>query len=192
MSALWINVDPGGNAVPASLAFLGAKGVRVVAHPDHNIAGWLSAVRAFGIRVLMVIANESSEGAGLTWEGALSLWQAQYGPWVNAWQVMNEPDAGWNPDTRLSAQERADSGDYPSSWCLDPDGVSRRLKQARSVLGDDAYIVGPGLSSGHAEFADLVDWSPVNALAIHPYAKFPGTPGLDEMMAAYKERADAA
>jgi hypothetical protein len=189
LADLWLNVDPGGNSIPSALRLMGARGVRVVARPEYNLTPWLAEVREMGMQVLMVIAYESSLGVGLTWEGALSLWKARYGTYVTHWQVMNEPDAGWNPTTKQKASVRAASGEHPSSWCQDPAVVSGALRVARNVLGPDAYIVGPGLSSGHPEFADLVKWDHTNALSWHPYAKQPGSPELEHVMQAYSARA---
>lgn len=188
MALLGINVDRDGQSNPSTLRLAGARWLRVVAMPGVNLVPWLGEVTRLGMKVLLVIANESADGSGLTWSGALSLWKMSYGPWVSAYQVMNEPDAGWEPTERLSAKKRRESGQYPSSWVMDPDDVSERLRVAREVLGPDAFIVGPGLCSGHAEYADLVDWSPVSALAIHPYAKWPETPELDDMITAYRQR----
>lgn len=186
MATLGVNVDPGGNSKPATLDFMRSSWVRAVARPEHDITRWL-ADASEGQNILMVIAHESADGAGLPWDEALQAWRNKYGPYVSAWQLMNEPDAGWDPVERLSAAQRAASGLYPSSWCMEPDDVSERLRVGRNVLGHDAFIVSPGFSSGHVEFAELCDLSPCNAIACHPYAKTPGSPELDYMLQSYKD-----
>lgn len=197
MADLGPNLDAYMTFEPHAVWQAGSKWLRVVAVPAVDLTPWLQDVQSTGVKPLILIVNESSDGAGMGWGPALDHWRRRYEGYAAAWQVMNEPDAGWDPNNPLSAAERAQLRDadgnlmHESSWCMEPDEVTHRLVIARRVLGDDAYIVGPGLSSGHPEYADLVDWSPVNAMAIHPYAKFPGTPDLENMVSAYKERADA-
>lgn len=197
MASLGVNVARDGSSNPDTLRFAGARWVRVVAIGDADLRPWLAHIKRNGIKVLLVIVRESLQ-SNTPWGETVGFWAADYGDLVDAYQLMNEPDAGWDPVAQLSAAERAaltdDEGNplHGSSWCMDPPEVSKRLREGREALGPDAYIVGPGLSSGHPEYADLVDWSPCNALAFHPYAKDPGSPELDWLTAAYKERADAA
>jgi hypothetical protein len=186
--SLGVNVARDGGSPLADLKHLGSKWNRIVAHPDAAILFYLKEARSRGMKNLLVLDHDSALEHRFEWREAVSYWKSWYAEYADAWQVLNEPDAGWDSSSQLSAAERAP--DHPSSWCMDPDEVTWRLREAREVLGPDAYIVGPGLSSGQPEYSDYVDWSSVNGMACHPYAKQPGSIDLNHMISSYKARAE--
>ena len=187
MKRLWVNVGPIGSQDLVAVAASGAAGIRCTYAPI-NVGGgraWLAHARSLGLQVLMVLDNDAHwwDRPDPWYEGCVRAYDA-YADLVDYWQVLNEPDAGWEPTERKSAAER--SADHPSSWCLDPGDVTARIKAARKAMQRDTVILGPGLSSGHAEYARLVDWGAVNAIAIHPYAKQAGSPELNAMIVDYQ------
>jgi hypothetical protein len=115
--------------------------------------------------VLLVLARES---IGDDTEHRLALFARRYNGLVNAVQIANEPD-------HVSE----------SSWTMAPDDLNRLLRTARAVFGPSKLLIGPGLVSGHPEWAAQIDWSPVDAIAAHPYAKWPYTSELDALIGGY-------
>lgn len=168
--SLGINVAGRSEQQPAAIAALGARWARAVAYPDANITAWAHGCHDRGVRVLLVLASESIGQDPNGWEARITAYRDRYGSVVDAWQLGNESD-------HVS----------PSSWTMSHADLNRLLKVGRQVLGFNAYIVGPGLVSGQPQWATGVDWSPVNALAVHPYAKEPNTPALRDMLIAYHQ-----
>lgn len=165
MAQLGCNVAGRAEYNPASVAALGAKWARCVGYRNADITQWILGCHDQGIKVLMVLARESIGGS---WEKLMEGFRDRYGSLVDAWQIGNESDHVSN-----------------SSWTMVPEELNVLLRSAREVFGPDAYLVGPGLVSGQPGWAAAIDWSPVQALALHPYAKFPGTPELDNLIAGY-------
>jgi hypothetical protein len=99
------------------------------------------------------------------------------------WEVGNEPDI-----------------ESPSSWTMSQDVFSGLLTLARMVLGDEAYIVAGGLASGQPDWLDTVNLSRVNAVAVHPYGKWPtnlpvregwGFGPVTPLLQAYRDKLDS-
>lgn len=192
-----INVGRVGPAYsPDALAASGTPSIRCTYHPDTPISDgreWLQDLRARGISVLMVLDNDTHFWeAPQQWRDGIARARNTYGDLVDVWQVCNEPDAGWIPGPDCpTLEERA--ANHPSSWVMSQAELSDRLKVARQVLGQNAVIIGPGLSSGHAGWAagdpdngiPPVDWSSVDMLGVHAYLKLPGSLELMAMLAAY-------
>lgn len=172
MAELGINADGRAAIEPASLAALGAKWVRCVAYPDEDISGWIRACHQYGMKVLLVLARESIGQARSGWAANIAKFRGRYGGQPDAWQVGNEAD-------HVS----------PSSWTMSQDDLSMLLRVARFQLGPDVFIVGAGMADGQPSWADSVDWSPVNAFGVHPYAKDPNTAQpyepIDELFDGY-------
>ena len=190
---LGTNVGWVGSYRPEDIAASGAKAVRCTYQTSVPLAhgrAWMGALQALGVDVLLLLDNDSH------WWGQEDPWRAGVGraadEYEDLWtwvQVLNEPDAGWTPDGHATLEERAAA--HPSSWVMTPAQVSEHLRTAREMLGTNAYIIGPGLCSGHPEWADSVDWSPVNALAFHPYNKDADEPTdpnqpIDELIEGYQ------
>ena len=183
-----VNVGRVGNFDPTDIAASGAPGIRCTYHADVDVAhgrAWLTDLHARNISVLMLLDNDAHlwESASDPWRDGVARARDTYGDLVDAWQVCNESDAGWYPGTTATIEERAVA--HPSSWVMDQDELSEHLRVAREVLGPNAVIIGPGLVSGHPEWAADVDWSPVDMIACHPYAKEPGSASLMALLAAY-------
>lgn len=186
---LGVNVGWVGSYRPEDIAASGAKAVRCTYQPSVPLVhgrAWMGALQTLGVDVLMLLDNDAH------WWGQDDPWRAGVGraadEYEDLWtwvQVLNEPDAGWTPDGHATLEERASA--HPSSWVLNPLGVSARLITAREMLGPNAYVVGPGLCSGHPQWADQVDWSPVNELAVHPYAKDAYSPELRALLESYRK-----
>lgn len=168
MAELGINVAGRAEQSPDALTYLGARWARCVAYPDANLASWIQGCHDRHIRVLLVLASESIGQDPSGWAAAIAGYGARYVDLVDAWQVGNESDH-----------------ESPSSWTLEPNELTVLLRVARTELGDDAYLVGPGLVSGQPDWAAYVDWRPVDALACHPYAKEPGSAALDWLIGQY-------
>lgn len=136
---------------------------------------------AAGILPVPVLARESFTGQERRtrrYREGLIYWRDRL-PSVTTWQVGNEPDH-----------------ESPRSWTMARRSLNSLLRAARSVLGSDVTIVGPGLVSGQPGWLDGVDLSPVNAIAVHPYVKRP-TRDFDlpdwglvgDLLAGYQEAA---
>lgn len=167
MAELGVNVAGRAQQSPAAIAALGARWARCVGYRDVNISEWIRGCRDHGVKVLMVLARESIDG---DWERNLTWFRDLYSGRVHAVQIGNEPD-------HVS----------PSSWTMAPRDLNRLLVTARSVFGPDKLLIGPGLVSGHPGWAAQIDWAPVDGISLHPYAKDPGTPALDNLIAGYEE-----
>lgn len=168
MSELGVNCAGRAEQSPAAIAALGAKWARCVAYPDANIANWIHGCHDRGVKVLLVLASESIGQDASRWAQNIATYRDRYGSLVDAWQLGNESD-------HVS----------PSSWTMTQAALSQLLRTGRSVLGPDAYIVGAGMVSGQPSWAAGVEWGPASAIAAHPYAKWPGTPELDNLIAGY-------
>ena len=154
MTAFGINTSSDGRFAPADLAETGAKWVRFVALPGVNLSGYAEACRAFGLKVLLVIARESLVG---DYSETAAYYRTMYSR-VNALQVGNESD-------HVSG----------SSWDL-PAAKLNELLRAFRTIWPDHVLVGPGLVSGNPSYLDGVDLSLVNAISVHPYGQ--GTPNF--------------
>ena len=172
MAVLGVNAAGRGESPPASLAALGARVVRVVAYPDADLRAWIHGCHDAGLKVLLVLAHESIGGDPTGWPGRIEHYKNLYFGLLDYVQLGNESDH-----------------ESESSWTLTPDDLSQLLRVGRFVLGQAAYLIGPGLVSGQPSWAGRVDWTPVNALSAHPYAKEPGTPELDRLIGGYAAQA---
>lgn len=168
MALLGVNVAGRAQQSPSDIAALGARWARCVAYPDTNIIAWVQGCHAKGVKVLLVLARESIGSDPRLWAGNIAMFRDRYGSLVDAYQLGNEAD-------HVS----------PSSWDMTQAELSQLLRTGRNVLGPDAYLIGAGMVSGHPDWGATVDWSPVQALAAHPYAKSPGTPALDILIDGY-------
>ena len=111
-----------------------------------------------GIDPLVVLDSRSWAG-GAPWMdwGSLPFRYVQMG---------NEPDL----DNHIS----------DSSSTQSVEEFAADLVWARENYGSKRYIIAGGLASGHPEFLDGVDLTPVDAIAVHPYGRRPGDAFPDE------------
>lgn len=172
MSSLGINVPLTGEVSPDQIAALGASWVRVVAHPEYDLSAYFEALRARGIRVLLVLARESG--------GDYAHHARRYDGLVTAVAVGNEPDA--DPSS-------------VSSWIMSPyEWVA--LGRAVRALFTRSTVVAGGLVSGQPGWLAGLDLRWASALCVHPYGKSPdrrwphpgwGTGYLGDLLDGYAE-----
>ena len=165
---LGINVAGRAEYRASDIAALGSTWARCVLYPDTQIQGWIQGCHDRGVRVLGILGSESIGTDPAGWVGKIDHYATLYLDLIDAWQVGNEPD-----------------GTGESSWTMTPWSFSALLKEARGVLGSRSYLVAAGMVSGQPGWLKDVDLSPVNAIACHPYAKWPGTDDLDYMLEGY-------
>lgn len=148
MAFIGMNVARDGSVDPRQLRELGASWIRIVAHPDHDLADYLRACQQEALRVLLVLANESFDGV----EDAWGRWR-KYAPLISALQIGNEPDL-----------------DSPSSWTMEPGVFENYGWVARSNFPQVPIVAG-GLASGQPDWLDGVNLGWADAIAVHPYLK---------------------
>lgn len=176
---LGINLDPKNPAGRPAIADLSRFGwIRVVARRDAAVADYVAQARDAGIRVLAVMARESFPDGDLdeaTLTDVARAYAKQYEP--DAWQLANEPDAGWNPaagDEENSAAVRGPG--HPSSWCMDPPDFAGMVKTCAAAIRSvrpTATIITAGLTSGSPEYLARCGKLPVDGVAVHPYGQRP-------------------
>lgn len=158
MADIGLNVDRNGTTPLRDLQSLHATMARIVLMPDMSSLQTVKDYAVAGIRNLGVIARESfvddawKDDAGLRLQ--LLAYQEQYGPYLTAWQIGNEPD-----------------GEGESSWKMDQASYTRLIRVARETLGNYVIIISGGLCSGQPQWLENVDLRYVDALAVHPYLK---------------------
>ena len=165
-SRLGVNVDGWGQCAPAELAASGAGWARFALRAKADLTGWLGELEALGLWALPVLDRLSVDAIGDQRE-AIAAYVARY-PALRWWQIGNEPDQ-----------------EGEASWTLSHEELNGLLGVARSVLGADRKIVGPGLASGQPDWAAGIDRSLVDVLACHPYAKEPGSDALYWLLRSY-------
>lgn len=158
-----------GDIPPETLAELGIKVLRFPIWGDYT--EYVSKLRPLGIEPLCVIDKTTY----LTY--SLEELYTSY-PWVQYWQIGNEPD-----------QPNSDS-----SWLLTKQEYHALVNEVRTAM-PGKFLVGGGLASGDVEW--LVDDKYLDAIAIHPYGQKPDNWGGDEewgfglvrdVIAAYRAR----
>jgi hypothetical protein len=187
VARLGMNVDTAGWADASQIAAAGARWVRIVAAQQDHKGGpidqrpFLQACKDSRLKVLLVIASESLHPGNWGQEADRYIgWYAdRYSGLFDAVQVGNEPD-----------------GSEGASWIMTPDDLNWLLMVARTIL-PDAFLVGPGLSSGQPNWMHLIDTTKLNAVAAHPYGKImrgwePSVPGwgtgyVDQFIKDYKD-----
>lgn len=150
----------------------GGSGVRTVLKPndDERMGQWIEACEAHNLLFLSVTALESVHDFD-SYSQAMEYYSNLYGEVIHYWQIGNEPDGP--PES-------------PSSWIMDRDELNDLLQAANDALPSNAYIIGPGLVSGQAKWADGIDLQLVDALAGHHYSK---ATNLTSWFAGYKSHA---
>jgi hypothetical protein len=127
--------------------------LRFVPRLDSDDTWLIQELLTRGITPWLVFDKGALDGGVVS---ALQEYKRRYLDLGVVWQIGNEPDI-----------------ESPSSWTMSQDVFSLLLQTARNVLGPDAYIVSGGLASGQPGWLGGVDLSAVNAIAIHPYGKWP-------------------
>ena len=137
------------------LSTLGAEWVRLVLKPDRDDSRIFDYIHAHEMKILGVIARESLRGDTREgWRWAARHYSARYGHILDALQVGNEPDLV-----------------SPSSWTKSASDCSHMC-----AIFKDAFsipIIGPGLASGQPSWLDNFNLDNVDAIAFHPYGKWP-------------------
>ncbi len=181
-----INGTGDGEISPESIAGINSDWERLVLLPHFDLREYIARCHARGIKALGLIARESlsiplpserwpyeqwlsslgsahsltgvavsrSDGV-MSYNDAASFYADRYGDVLDAWQIGNESD-------HVS----------PSSWTLSHSELNWLLLEFRQRL-ERAFIVGPGLVSGDAEWARGIDLRLINALAVHGYGQRP-------------------
>jgi hypothetical protein len=154
---LGVSIDGRGAAVPSAVKAAGASWLRLVLLPDRDTRHLVSLYQSVGLQVCGVVARESVAAFGVhdaltTWDRAADEYRKRVGTILDAIQTGNEPDH-----------------ESPSSWTLP---ASRVNDLARAFWGFKRRI-GPGLASGHPEYAAGLGVGLFDALAVHPYGRAP-------------------
>jgi hypothetical protein len=148
---------------------LGISVVRVPACRSANDRGYFEQLRKRHINIIVTCTRESFDEFGAmdertgypapeTQVAAFAEYVHRYGEQVYAWQIGNEPDGG----------------SKATSWSMPRAYLNGLMRRARETLGQNAYLIGPGLVSGSAEWIRGMDLRWIDAIAIHPYGR--GTP----------------
>ena len=184
---LGINTSGDGSANPRQLAECQAGWVRCVVREHIDITDWIVQLRErHGIETLL-IGDGSTDSLGpdeFQWRTRMEMYKARYGEIVKLWQWGNEPDHNGI-----------------ASWKMDRPRVNRLMRLAREIFPREEgfTLVAPGLVSGNwmwlEDTADgngdeVIDFSPVDALDLHPYAKEPNTEPLIAMFRDYRAAFD--
>lgn len=148
-----LNGPADGRLSPQFYQLMGARWIRLVLKPEHDLTDWIQDAHRRGLKVLGVIARESMRDDD--WWGMCAEYGARY-PMLDAVQPGNEPDH-----------------ESPSSWTMAPSDLNDLLAAANVGFPDGMTIVGPGLVSGQPSYLDAVDLDLVDALAIHAYGRRP-------------------
>lgn len=168
MGDLGVNVAGRAEYSPSAIDSIGSTWTRCVAYSDVDITDWFRDVRSHGLKALLVLARESIGNDPMLWAGAIDRYAERYIGLVDAWQIGNEAD-----------------GTGESSWTQSPAELSGLLKVARAVLGKGSYLVAAGMVSGQPGWLNNVELKHVDAIAAHPYAKWPDTAELSTMLNGY-------
>ncbi len=147
MADCGVNIPRDGAAHRDVLRSLGATWLRIVAMPDVDLSEYFRQCRTAGMKILLVLAREST--------GDYRRYKDLYGSLVDSLQVGNEPD-----------------GEGESSWQMSQAEFVSLGKAARKIFGSMPIVAG-GMVSGHPEWLAEVDLSWADAIAVHPYGKSP-------------------
>jgi hypothetical protein len=145
---------------------LGISIVRIPALRSRDDGDYIARLRRRHIDVIVTCTRESFDGFGATNEhryypapetqvAAFAEYGRRYGGQVYGWQIGHEPDGG------------SKAGSWPMPWVY----LNGLMRRARETLGQHAYLIGPGLVSGNAEWIRGLDLRWIDALAIHPYGQ---------------------
>jgi len=184
---LGINTSGDGSAVPIQLAECGAGWVRCVVREQIDITSWIVQLRERHRIETLLIGDGSPDSLGpdeSAWRARMEMYKARYGEIVKLWQWGNEPDH-----------------DGMASWKMDRPTVNRLVRLAREIFPREEgfTLVAPGLVSGNWMWLEdttdgngdeMIDFSPVDALDLHPYAKEPNTEPLIAMFRDYRAAFD--
>jgi len=160
MAELGMNIGSDDSYPAEDVAESGARWVRLVAMPELDMTDYIGQCHDKGMKVLLTIAVQSVPGARKNelgdFEAAADVYAQRYGGagLIDALQVGNEPDG--DPEN--------------GSWVLNVDQVNELLTRFRASF-QDAFIVGPGMTSGNPDRFDGVNLSLLNAIAVHPYGQ---------------------
>ena len=161
MTQFGLNYDPGHFADQSTqiqeIAKTGAAWLRIVLKPDRDLTQVMDITHRFGVKSLCVFALESI-GPDLTIPDQVAHYRDMYGDLLDAFQLGNEPD-----------QDRSAAA---SSWVMDQNELNRYLEAVRPLL-PNTPLIGPGLSSGNPDWLHGVRVDLLDAVAFHPYGKWP-------------------
>lgn len=148
MASIGVNIARDGSTSFDAIGGFNVSWVRIVAMPGIDLSDYFRALRAAGIKILLVLARESG--------GDYAGYQRRYGALVDAVEVGNEPDLA-----------------SPSSWSMTQAELVSLGHAVRTSFPRPFPLVVGGLASGHPEWLDGVDLSWADAIGIHPYGKTP-------------------
>jgi hypothetical protein len=180
---LGINTSGDGQAEPRQLADCGAGWVRCVVRENEHITDWIGRLQARGIETMLIAdgSDTSLTKDEANWRPRLEGFKAEYGNIVKLWQVGNEPDGV--PDS--------------ASWKMDRPTTNHLMRLAREIFPREEgfTLVAPALISGNwlwlidlqdGNGNEIIDFSPVDILDLHPYNKEPNTEPLERMFREYR------
>jgi hypothetical protein len=126
---------------------------RLVARHDEGLPRYVVALRAAGIRTVLLLAGESFAGGDRREEAA------EYARTIRSdcWQIGNEPDLV-----------------SPSSWTMAPAAYAALAHEcADGIRSSDpaSTVVAAGLASGDPTWLDECGDLPVDGIAVHPYGQ---------------------
>jgi hypothetical protein len=157
-----INADPKHRFSPRAIADLGVPVDRFLYRYGRDYRAFAAGLERFGMwPPLLIVTSEAftaRELATQDWVPGLRRIARHY-PRLTAVQLGNEAD-----------QPRS-----TSSWYLPGPTLSALYRAAREVwpVGCGVTLVGAGLVSGNPAYLEDVDLAPLDAIAVHPYGKYP-------------------
>lgn len=175
---MFVNADPMnpyGRPDPTQLKKDGFAGVRWVYRNHPDCLSYFNGCERAELLTLLVVAHESL--GPHTWQDfPITEITNQYRPW--AYQIGNEPDAGYNP-SNSSNSVATRSASAPSSWVMAPGdyhAFHTRFAEHIRLNDPNAMVVTAGMCSGIPSWffnlakGDTLDY---NRLGVHPYGKNP-------------------
>ena len=193
MARLGVNVDAHGGVSAEFIASTGATLARYVGHQSGQ-RNYAQSLLEYGITPLLVLGSEP-ESLGrnaLGWLAAARAIAEEHRGLRVVYQAGNEPDASLgadqNQDGVTTMEERMAAS--PSSWVMSWSEVDYLIGVCRQAVGS-ASLIGPGLSSGHPSWLEVLagpgfrNLRSLDGIACHPYAKQPGTPELKSLLDGY-------
>jgi predicted chitinase len=155
MASIGTNVGwaPGAARLKLIDSVPGLRAVRFPVRLESNDLGFIQELLKRNILPWLVLDKDA---LGSNMPRSLAVYAQRYADQGVVWEVGNEPDIT-----------------SPSSWTMTQTSFTALLNLARNVLGPDAYLVAGGLASGQPDWLNGVDLQTVNAVALHPYGKWP-------------------
>jgi hypothetical protein len=153
------------------IAATGAKLVRLPLRFEFDLTHFLRGCQQRGIQT-MLIGDSHPDSLGTdesVWKFRIRRADLRYGGMVDYWVWGNEWDA--EPGAE-------------SSWVMDPEDLNELNLLAAEIQPTRQRWLA-GCCSGQPSRLDDVVLSGLSGICIHPYAKSPGSPDLEEMLQGY-------